>query len=57
MKIVVAQFYTDNVSFGKYSRDINQRYCEQKGYTYHLSTDNDKIVKGTEDRARKWYKV
>lgn len=57
MKIVVAQFYTDNVSFGKYSRDINQRYCEQHGYTYYLETDTDKIAKGTEDRARKWYKV
>ena len=42
-KIVVCQFYTSNVSYGKYSEKINQKYCEDNGYGYYVEKDGDKI--------------
>ena len=33
MKIVVCQFYTSNISYGKFSEEINKKYCEDNGVT------------------------
>ena len=43
-KIVVAQFYTSNVSYGQYAEAINKKYCDEKGYTYFCEKDNNKIM-------------
>lgn len=54
--IVVVQYYTSNLVYGKYTREINEAYCSRNGYTYHLETDDAKIRAGMEDRAPTWYK-
>jgi hypothetical protein len=56
MKIVIAQFYTSNVAYGQYAEAINQKYCEEKGYTYFCEKDDNKIQKALIDRAYTWYK-
>jgi hypothetical protein len=43
MKIVVAQFYTSNVSYGKFSEEINKKYCDDNGYEYFVERDGEKI--------------
>lgn len=55
-KIVVAQFYTDNVKYGDLAKDINQKYCDEQGYTYVCETDTNKIKTELEGRAPTWYK-
>ena len=55
-KIVLTQFFTKNVSYGIFTKAINERYCAEKGYTYHLESDSDKIRAGLEGRAPTWYK-
>ena len=55
-KIVVAQFYTNNLSYGKFSEEINKKYCSDKGYVYHVEKDTDKIKGYIEDRAYTWAK-
>lgn len=55
-KIVVAQFYTKNLSYGKFSEEINKKYCEEKGYIYHVEKDDEKIKSYIEDRAHTWAK-
>jgi len=54
--IVVAQFWTSNLSYGKFTYALNDKYCKEKGYTYHVEMDYDTIHKGREDRAFTWYK-
>ena len=56
MNIVVAQFYTSNVSYGPYAEAINKKYCDEKGYTYFCEKDNDKINSSLDTRAPTWYK-
>jgi len=56
MNIVVAQFYTSNVSYGPYAEAINKKYCEEKGYIYFCEKDNDKINSSLDTRAPTWYK-
>jgi len=56
MNIVVAQFYTSNVSYGPYAEAINKKYCDEKGYTYFCEKDNDKINSSLDARAPTWYK-
>ena len=56
MKIVLAQFYTSNVSYGHYAEAINKKYCEEKGYIYFCEKDDNKIKSTLEDRAPTWYK-
>jgi len=56
MKILVAQFYTQNIPYGQYSKKINQKYCEEKGYQYYCEKDNDKIIKALNGRSPTWYK-
>jgi hypothetical protein len=56
MKIVVAQFYTDNVTYGDFARQINERYCQLNGYTYFVERDTKKIRERLEGRSWTWYK-
>jgi hypothetical protein len=55
-KIVIAQFYTSNVSYGKYSEVINKKYCEEKGYTYFCEKEDLKINSELINRSATWYK-
>ena len=55
-KIVVAQYWTSNLSYGKYTRAINNKYCEEKGYTYYVEDDSMNIFKNVSGRAITWYK-
>ena len=56
MNIVIAQYWTKNLSYGQYTEAINRKYCEEKGYTYHVETDTEIIQSKSEDRAYTWYK-
>lgn len=56
MKIILAQFFTSNLSYGKYTKAINERYCNDKNYIYHLESDSEKIRNECGDRAITWYK-
>jgi hypothetical protein len=56
MKIVVCQFYTSNISYGKFSEKINQKYCEDNGYVYYIEKDGDKIKNKIGSRSWTWYK-
>lgn len=56
MKIVVAQFYTSNVSYGKFSEEINKKYCDDNGYEYFVERDGDKIKNKIGSRSWTWYK-
>jgi hypothetical protein len=56
MKIVVCQFYTSNISYGKYSESINQKYCEDNGYEYFVEKNGDKIKTKIGSRSWTWYK-
>jgi len=57
MKIVVAQFFTNKISYGKYTKDINQKYCAVNDYIYHCEEDTAKIESFVPDRLTKWYKI
>jgi len=57
MKIAVFQFYTSNVACGHYSETINEKYCNEKGYTYVCEKDNSKINTIVEGRSLHWGKV
>jgi len=56
MKIVIAQFWTPNLSYSKFTKAINEKYCEEKGYIYHVETDAEKIRNSIGTRAFTWYK-
>lgn len=56
MRVAIAQFYTENVSYGKFSEEINKKYCELHGYSYHVEKSNEKIKELIEDRAFTWGK-
>lgn len=56
MKILVTQFYTGNVSYAKYSTEINKKYCEQHQYEYFIESDTEKINKLLNGRSTTWYK-
>ncbi len=56
MKIVVAQFWTKNLSYAKYTKAINEKYCDEQGYIYHVEEDDDKIKSSIIGRAFTWYK-
>ena len=56
LKIVVAQFYTSNVAYGKHSEEINKKYCDEQGYIYHVEKDDSKIKTALEGRSATWYK-
>ena len=56
MKIIVTQFWTNNLSYGKYTKAINENYCIEKNYIYHIETDTNKILNGLNGRSYTWYK-
>jgi hypothetical protein len=56
MKIVVCQFYTSNISYGKFSEEINKKYCEDNCYIYYVEKDGDKIKNKIGSRSWTWYK-
>lgn len=55
-KIVVCQFYTNNVSYGKFSEEINRKYCDKNNYIYYVEKDGDKIKGKLDGRSWTWYK-
>jgi hypothetical protein len=55
-KICVLQFYTPNVSYGKFSEEINRKYCEKHGYDYIVEKDDEKLRSLAADRAFTWIK-
>jgi len=55
-KIAIAQFYTNNVEYGKLSEEINRTYCNRHGYTYITETDDQYIRTTIGDRAPTWFK-
>ena len=55
-KIAIAQYWTSNLSYGKFTKAINSKYCEEKGYTYFLEDDSLKITQNIIGRAITWYK-
>ena len=59
-KILVCQYYTNNLKYGTYSVDINKAYCERHGYDYHVYNDHDrlwKIANEPSPEALQWFKV
>lgn len=54
--ICVLQFYTSNISYGRFSEDINRKYCERHGYDYLVEKDDCKLKSLAEDRAFTWIK-
>jgi SAM-dependent methyltransferase len=56
MKIVVAQFWTKNLSYTKYTKEINEKYCKEKDYIYHIESNDEKIKNSITGRAFTWYK-
>lgn len=56
MNIVIAQFYDNNIKYGKYSEAINKKYCSQKGYKYFCEKDSAKIHNTLQGKSPTWYK-
>lgn len=56
MNIIVAQFWTENLSYGQYTKAINEKYCNEKKYTYFVETDTEKILNNLDGRSHTWYK-
>jgi len=56
MNIVIAQFWTNNLSYGKYTKAINEKYCADKNYIYHVETNTNKILNALNGRSYTWYK-
>lgn len=55
-KVVVCQFYSDNVAYGKLSEEINRKYCQDNGYEYFVEKDTNKLINSLEGRSWTWYK-
>jgi len=56
MRVTIVQFYTDNVSYGKFSEAINKKYCGSHGYSYFVENNTQKLKQLAEDRAFTWIK-
>ena len=56
MKIIVAQFYTNNIPYSKYTIEINKKYCNENQYEYFVESDTKKIFTKLENRSVTWYK-
>ena len=58
-KILVAQYYTENIKCAPYSTALNKKYCNIHGYDYLAETDTDALrtFAQKEDIALQWYKV
>ena len=59
MRILVCQYHTSNLQYPKYSREINQKYCDMNGYDYYVEDEDEKIIPVCmeEGVAFQWYKV
>jgi hypothetical protein len=59
MKILVTQYYTDNLLYAELSEKLNRQYCEKNSYSYFVEKNSDKIKSFCieEDIAIQWYKV
>lgn len=55
-KIVVCQFYTNNISYGEYTEKINSEYCKRNNYTYYVEKNESLIKEKCKDRSFHWYK-
>lgn len=55
-KIVVVQYWTENLSYSKYTKAINEKYCNDNDYIYHVESNTNKILNEVGDRAITWYK-
>lgn len=56
MKIVVAQFWTKNLSYARYTKEINKKYCDQNNYIYFVEENESKIRNRIGNKAMTWYK-
>jgi hypothetical protein len=54
--IVLAQFWTDNLSYSKYTEAINEKYCTENNYIYYIENNKEKIKEAIGKRAFTWYK-
>jgi hypothetical protein len=56
MKIVTCQFYTNNIPYREFSKEINENYSKENGYIYYAENNNEKIIDKLEGRSITWYK-
>lgn len=58
-KILVVQYYTNNIAYAKFSEEINKDYCRKNDYDYYVEKDSDKIksFSNKEEMCIQWYKV
>lgn len=56
MNITVAQYFTDNLRYGRFTEKINKRYCDIHNYNYHLEKNSFMIRTESEDRDITWFK-
>lgn len=55
-KIIFAQFWTQNLAYSNYTREINGAYCEKQNYSYAIEENDDKIKASLQGRSFTWYK-
>jgi len=56
MNIVIAQYYTENLTHGPYAEVINKKYADEQGYGYFVEKNNDKIWETLKGKTPTWYK-
>lgn len=56
MNILIAQFWTNNLSYSQYTKSINEKYCDEKGYGYFIESNDFKIKSELNGRSFTWYK-
>lgn len=58
-KILVFQYYTDNLKYAKYSIELNKSYCDRHGYDYYVYNESDFLLRHSQENneAIQWFKV
>ncbi len=58
-KILVVQYYTDNLKYAKYSIELNKSYCDRHEYDYYVYNDSENLLKHSHqnNEAIQWFKV
>lgn len=56
MNIIVAQYWTKNISYKNYTKSINEKYCKNKNYIYYIEDDDEKIIQRLGQKSFHWYK-
>lgn len=56
-KLLIIQYYTPNLEYGKYSEELNRRYCDKFGIDYFCLTDKSYIDSKVDNRPYMWYKI